>query len=184
MTLDELDDNSLEAKMAKSRPWIHYPNPEVGRGLAQPDQGTVLAMVVWGEARGEGYLGQVLVAQVILNRLRDPHHRRMFGHRLTRPNTIQWVVAQKWQFTCVNDDNYPRTLNAWKTDVRGWEQCKAAAYDVLEGRHRLDLTDGATQYHTVAKTKYAKTWPPKWATSPKMTRTIQHRGHVFYREEP
>lgn len=187
MTKEEfctMDAAELEAKMAKSRPWIHYPDPVVALGLHQPHPGTTLALILFGEARGEGYLGQVLVAQVILNRLNDPHKRRLFGHRKTRENTIQFVVAERWQFSCVNDDNYPRLLRSWKNDVRAWEQCKAAAFDVLEGRQRIDLTEGATHYHTVDKPAYAKVWPPKWAESPRMVRTIQYRKHIFYREEP
>ena len=45
------------------------------------------------EARGEPYVGQVAVAAVILNRVKDPNF----------PNTISGVIYQPWAFTAVHD---------------------------------------------------------------------------------
>ena len=54
---------------------------------------TLLARVVYGEARGEPYTGQVAVAAVVLNRVRSSGF----------PNTIAGVVYQAGAFDCVSD---------------------------------------------------------------------------------
>ena len=61
----------------------------------------MLAQVVYGEARGEIYDGQVAVAAVVLNRLEDDGF----------PDTLHGVVFQKNAFTCVNDGQYYLTPN-------------------------------------------------------------------------
>ncbi|HHY82834.1 MAG TPA: hypothetical protein GX505_09175 [Clostridiales bacterium] len=53
----------------------------------------LLAHVVYGEARGEDYIGKVAVAAVVLNRVKSPHF----------PNTIKEVIYQPGAFTCVDD---------------------------------------------------------------------------------
>ncbi len=52
----------------------------------------LLARVVYGEARGEPYAGQVAVAAVVLNRVRSSSF----------PNTISGVVYQSGAFTAVS----------------------------------------------------------------------------------
>lgn len=63
-----------------------------GRVFSQADI-NLLARVVYGEARGESYSGQVAVAAVVLNRLEN----REF------PNTVSGVVNQPGAFTAVSD---------------------------------------------------------------------------------
>ena len=53
----------------------------------------LLARVVYGEARGEPYAGQVAVAAVVLNRVKSSSF----------PNTISGVVYQSGAFTAVSD---------------------------------------------------------------------------------
>ncbi|MBU9714259.1 cell wall hydrolase [Evansella tamaricis] len=53
----------------------------------------IMAQAVYGEARGEPYVGQVAVAAVILNRLRSP----------TFPNTVSGVIFEPRAFTAVAD---------------------------------------------------------------------------------
>lgn len=73
----------------------------------------MLAQVVYGEARGESYDGQVAVAAVVLNRLEDSQF----------PNTLSGVVFQKNAFTCVNDGQYYMRPNqtAYKA---AWKPCR------------------------------------------------------------
>jgi len=54
---------------------------------------SLLARLVYAEARGEPYTGQVAVAAVVLNRVKSSSF----------PNTISGVIYQPWAFTCVND---------------------------------------------------------------------------------
>nr|WP_247747212.1 spore cortex-lytic enzyme [Alkalihalobacillus sp. BA299] len=53
----------------------------------------IMAQAVYGEARGEPYVGQVAVAAVILNRINSP----------TFPNTVSGVIFEPRAFTAVAD---------------------------------------------------------------------------------
>ena len=57
------------------------------------DELLLLSRLVSGEARGESYEGQVAVAAVVINRVKDPRF----------PNTIRDVIYQKNAFSLVND---------------------------------------------------------------------------------
>jgi len=76
----------------------------------------MLAHVIYGEARGESYVGQVAVGAVVMNRLRSSQF----------PNTIAGVIFEPWAFTAINDGQYYLTpnadaLKAAKEAVRGWD---------------------------------------------------------------
>ncbi len=85
----------------------------------------LLARVVYSEARGEPYLGQVAVAAVVLNRVKSSEF----------PNTISGVVYQPWAFTAVNDGQINLTPN---------ETAKKAARDAMNG---WDPTYGCLFYY-------------------------------------
>ncbi len=83
----------------------------------------LLARVVYGEARGEPYVGQVAVAAVVLNRVASPDF----------PNTISGVVYQPWAFTCVNDGQINLSPNdsaikAARDAMNGWDPSYGALY--------------------------------------------------------
>lgn len=83
----------------------------------------ILARVIYSEARGESYTGQVAVGAVVMNRIESP----LF------PNTIKGVVFQPWAFTAVNDGQYwltpDRTAYSAALDaVRGWDPSGGAIY--------------------------------------------------------
>lgn len=88
----------------------------------------LLARLVYGEARGEPYVGQVAVAAVVLNRVRSPSF----------PNTIAGVIYQPWAFTVVNDGQINLTPDA--TAIK-------AAQDALNG---WDPTYGCLFYYNPA----------------------------------
>ena len=70
--------------------------PNISRGLtnkiSQADL-DLLARVIYAEARGEDFEGQVAVGAVVLNRLQDPRF----------PKTIREVIYQAGAFTAVTD---------------------------------------------------------------------------------
>ena len=108
----------------------------------------LLSRVVYGEARGESYTGQVAVAAVVLNRVKSSSF----------PNTISGVVYQSGAFDCVSDRQINLTPN---------ETAKKAAQDALNG---WDPTYGAIYYFNPA------TATNKWIWSRPMTVTIgKHR---------
>ena len=84
----------------------------------------MLAQVVYGEARGESYTGQVAVAAVVLNRM---EHEEF-------PDTMSGVVFQKNAFTCVNDGQYYLSPN------------RTAYQAALDAMHGADPTDGCLYY--------------------------------------
>lgn len=86
---------------------------------------TLLARLVYAEARGEPYKGQVAVAAVVLNRVRSSEF----------PNTIAGVIYQKNAFSCVTDGQINLTPNA---------ESKRAAQDALGG---WDPSGGSLYYY-------------------------------------
>ncbi|WP_297108168.1 cell wall hydrolase [uncultured Devosia sp.] len=122
-----------------------------------------LATGIYFEARGEVYRGQVAVAQVILNRVKD--------HRY--PDTICGVVFQnqnrrnacQFSFAC---DGIPETV----TERKPWEQAEEIAGKVTRGELYLTEVGDATHYHAT----YVR---PAWA--PRMTKVTQIGLHVFYK---
>ena len=108
----------------------------------------LLARVVYGEARGEPYTGQVAVAAVVLNRVKSSKF----------PNTISGVVYQSGAFDAVSDGQINMTPD---------ETAKKAAQDALNG---WDPSYGAIYYFN------PNTATNKWIWSRPMTVTIgKHR---------
>lgn len=108
----------------------------------------LLARVVYGEARGEPYTGQVAVAAVVLNRVKSSKF----------PNTISGVVYQSGAFDAVADGQINMTPDT---------TAKKAAQDALNG---WDPSYGAIYYFNPS------TATNKWIWSRPMTVTIgKHR---------
>ena len=106
-----------------------------GSGYSQDDL-YWLARTVYGEARGEPYMGQVAVAAVILNRVDS----------LKFPNTIKGVIFQPLAFTAVADGQIYLQPNA--TAIK-------AARAALNGQ---DPTGGALYYWNPAKATSKWIW--------------------------
>ena len=90
----------------------------------------LLARLVYGEARGEPYKGQVAVAAVVLNRVKSSKF----------PNTIAGVIYQSGAFDAVADGQINLTPD---------EQSLRAARDAMNG---WDPTNGCLYYYNPAKT--------------------------------
>jgi N-acetylmuramoyl-L-alanine amidase len=83
----------------------------------------MMAHVVYGEARGEGYHGQVAVAAVILNRVESNDF----------PDTVYDVVFQRNAFTAINDGQYDlqpdsTAYHAVKDALLGWDPSYGSVY--------------------------------------------------------
>lgn len=83
----------------------------------------LLARCIYGEARGESYLGQVAVGAVVLNRVKSSEF----------PNTISGVIYQKNAFTAVNDGQINLTpnqtaINAAQDAMNGWDPTYGCLY--------------------------------------------------------
>ena len=88
----------------------------------------LLAHLIYGEARGEPYKGQVAIGAVVLNRVKSPSF----------PNTIAGVIYQRGAFDAVSDGQI--NLSPDSTAVR-------AARDALNG---WDPTYGCLFYYNPA----------------------------------
>ena len=122
-----------------------------------------LAEGIYFEARGESVKGQAAVAQVILNRVRNPHY----------PDTICGVVYQNqtWRNRCQFSfacDRIPDRVRS----ARHWEIAEEVAMATTAGTIWLPEVGSSTHYHAT----YVN---PRWA------RTMKRMGriglHVFYR---
>ncbi len=83
----------------------------------------LLARLIYAEARGESYQGQVAVGAVVLNRVKSSSF----------PNTISGVIYQPYAFTCVNDGQINLTpdntaLKAAKDAMNGWDPTYGCLY--------------------------------------------------------
>lgn len=108
----------------------------------------LLARVIYGEARGEPYTGQVAVGAVCLNRVRSSSF----------PNTLSGVVYQAGAFDAVRDGQINLTPDS---------TARKAAQDALNG---WDPSYGAIYYFNPS------TATNKWIWSRPMTVTIgRHR---------
>ncbi len=108
----------------------------------------LLARLVYGEARGEPYTGQVAVAAVVLNRVKSSSF----------PNTISGVIYQSGAFDVVSDGQINLSPNS---------TAKKAAQDAING---WDPSYGAIYYFNPSTTTN------KWIWSRPMTVTIgNHR---------
>ena len=109
----------------------------------------LLAKVIYAEARGESYTGQVAIGAVVLNRVEDSRF----------PNTIAGVIYQPWAFTAVNDGQINLEPNA---------TAYQAADDALNG---WDPTYGCVYYYNPETA--TSSWI--WTT----TKVTQIGKHVF-----
>lgn len=82
-----------------------------------------MAAIIWCEARGESYEGQVAVGTVVMNRVESPRF----------PNTIEEVIAQKGQFSPYSSGKYAIALSL--TDMQ--QSCIDAAIEVIRDGKRL-----------------------------------------------
>lgn len=117
-------------------------------GGTQSNDLNLLSRLVYGEARGESYTGQVAVAAVVLNRVKSSSF----------PNSISGVIYQRGAFDVVSDGQINLTPNS---------TARKAAQDALNG---WDPSYGAIYYFNPA------TATNKWIWSRPMTVTIgKHR---------
>jgi spore germination cell wall hydrolase CwlJ-like protein len=132
---------------------------EVGK---RGKQWRCLTEALYFEARGENIVGQVAVAEVILNRVdadRYPDSVCAVVHQgESRPNGCQF------SFIC---DGKAETIGNRKV----FEELGKVSWVMLQGKPRI-LTGKATHYHNTSVA-------PRWAK--KLVRTARIGAHIFYR---
>ena len=104
--------------IAGNQTWSKLKQVSVNRSEMQ-----MLAQLVYSEARGEVFEGQVAVAAVAMNRVQSE----------TFPNTLSGVIFEPYAFTAIDDGQFWFTPNksaykaAWEA-VRGWDPTNGALY--------------------------------------------------------
>jgi len=121
-----------------------------------------LSEALYFEARGESVIGQIAVAEVILNRVDSPRY----------PDSVCGVITQgmgqgrgcQFSYKCDGRSDQPRSRALF-------EQLGRIARVMLDGKPRI-LTGKATHYHTTQV-------KPRWAK--RLVRTARIGDHLFYR---
>ncbi len=152
----------LDPNIDVDHAWLNTAIPASARSASEVK---CLATAIYFEARGEPEKGQIAVAQVVLNRLKNPAY----------PKTICSVVYQnknmryrcQFSFAC---DGIPDRI----TDKSAWDKSLALARRVINDDKNLYMSSvgAATHYHAT----YVK---PRWARSMKKVEKIGR--HVFYK---
>jgi len=165
---------------ATSAPLTPVAIAEITRVLS-PVQAVALTMWAEGRSRLEPRRGWVPnpvaamadVANVVVNRLRDPRWRRM---------TMKEICLQRAQFSCWlrigGADNYEALMRQAQQLLAGEDigptlrACLDIASVCASGTFE-DRLDGATHYYAAWAT------PPRW-TAPPARRVAERWGHRFY----
>ncbi|WP_417685287.1 cell wall hydrolase [Roseibium sp.] len=140
--------------------WAQKPLP---LSVATKKEQRCLAEAIYFEARGESEEGQIAVAQVVLNRVKNPSY----------PDSICGVVYQnkhkrnrcQFSFACDGIPDRIAQPNSWKTAER-------LAKEVIGGKQYLKMVDASTHYH-------ANYVAPRWRKA--MVKRGQVGLHIFYK---
>ena len=131
-----------------------------------------MAANIYHEAKNQPRVGQIAVAQVVMNRVKDSRYPNnvcdVIKQGLTYKNGK--VVLGKCQFSWYCDgkkDDVNMKTEKWRNSLR-------YASMVITNRITLDVTEGATHYHAT----YVR---PAWART--KTKTVRINRHIFYRWE-
>ncbi len=140
--------------------WMQTPLPAAV--FSKPEQ-TCLANAVYFEARGESLRGQAAVAQVVLNRVRNPAY----------PGSVCGVVYQNshWRNAC----QFSFACDGIKdriTEPSRYKMAKDVAMAVTAGKIFIPEVGSSTHY-------YANYVNPGWARS--MHKMVKIGLHIFYR---
>lgn len=140
--------------------WMSKPLPAE---VFSAEEQKCLATGIYFEARGENLRGQAAVAQVILNRVRNPAY----------PNTICGVVYQNdgWRNRCQFSfacDGIPDRVNS----PQNYKVAEQIAMATTAGKIFIDEVGSATHYHAT----YVN---PRWAHTMQKMKKIGL--HIFYR---
>ena len=149
----------------------------------------LLAVTVWGEARGEGLEGMQAVANVVINRCKKPIEHWWYDRNLVDTSIesrIKAVVLKQWQFSIFNhsDPNRLKLMVPWKHDSRKiWESAQLVAAGALDNLLE-DITNGSDHYHSYPRSRL-DLWP-KWAKEGSEAKTNHARvgAFHFYQLEP
>lgn len=164
--------------------------PDPTKSIESQEPKTLLAMLVWGEARGEPSDGRAAVAHVPLTRMEKKNERR---YRLGKPTVgLRSIILAKKQFSCFNvgDPNRDKLLHPVEHGGLGlWAHCWRSAAEAFDGQSS-NPAQGATHYvvRSLWSRPAADATKPKWfereaIVSGKTKFIAQVGSHVFATSE-
>ena len=131
-----------------------------------------LALNVYHEAKNQSFLGQVAVAQVVMNRVKDKRYPNTVCEVVKQGQTYKWKpsfpIKNKCQFSWYCDGKSDKAR-----EKKAWDIALTVANGVYYG-NLDDFVEGATHYHA----HYVN---PSWAETKTYITRID--DHIFYRWE-
>lgn len=146
------------------------------RPLQERERDLVIRTIL-GEAANQGYMGQLAVAHVILNRVKDP---RWSG-------TASGVVSQPRAFSAWNNDGSGNSVVHVQTTAAIYQEAGQIVDAVFAGQTE-DPTGGATHYYSpagmrhLARQGYQSNLKPRWLRAEQYNRAgpdVIIGDHVF-----
>ncbi|MBI4919253.1 cell wall hydrolase, partial [archaeon] len=141
----------------------NLPNPKVEN--FDQDDVTLLARLIFGEARGESREVKNSIAYSVLNRTGN---HKWWGH------TLKEVILKPSQYTCFSqeDQNYNKIIDPLNNETPSvWRECVEVSHFVLSNP-KNDTSNGATHYHILSVN-------PTWAEGKTPVCSISNT--VFYK---
>jgi spore germination cell wall hydrolase CwlJ-like protein len=132
-----------------------------------------LALNIYHEARDQPFIGQVAVAQVVMNRVDDDRYPDDVCAVVMQGPTYSWKpnfpVRHRCQFSwyCDGKSDNPQ-------DQDRWAEAQMIAWGIIKFDKYRGITEGATHYHAT----YVS---PRWAKTLQLVGRIG--AHIFYRWE-
>ena len=129
-----------------------------------------LALNVYHEAKNQPFIGQVAVAQVVMNRVYDERYPNTVCEVVEQGPTYSWKpdfpIKNRCQFSwyCDGKSDTPTEKDAWNNAVM-------VANGVYYGEFN-DFVEGSTHYHAYYVT-------PEWTSAKTYITRIE--DHIFYR---
>ena len=129
-----------------------------------------LALNVYHEAKNQPFIGQVAVAQVVMNRVYDQRYPNTVCEVVEQGPTYSWKpdfpIRNRCQFSWYCDG-----LSDTPTEKDAWDNAIMVANGVYHSNFE-DFVEGATHYH-------AYYVAPEWASA--KTYIVRIEDHIFYR---
>ena len=130
-----------------------------------------LALNVYHEAKNQPFIGQVAVAQVVMNRVYDERYPNTVCEVVEQGPTYSWKpdfpIRNRCQFSwyCDGKSDVP-------TDSETWMESIILAFRIINFDD-MDITEGSLWYHANYIDK------PYW--SDELTPTVVINNHIFYK---
>ncbi|MBI2820476.1 MAG: cell wall hydrolase [Acidobacteria bacterium] len=177
---DVTSSNQVENHGGQADP---MPLPDQEQSFFGQDLVVLLAMCLFGEARGESDEARRAIAQVVINRARNPH--KVFGSRAgsSLEENLRRVILKPRQFSCFleSDPNYPKIFRPLDYEMPAvWQRCLEAARQALAYRDEPDTFTLNSDHYFDDSLQ-----PPTWADPAKQTVLIGRlRFYRLYLPQP